>query len=100
MTKRAEKATITTIIVVLTIFVLCMFCGTARDNGRIYHKSAEVIGVDYTTDEVVCVDAEGNEWAFYGADEYMEGDAIVCVMYDNNTEATEDDIIANVRVAQ
>ncbi len=60
-----------------------------------YAKVMEVVTLDYETDEVVCIDTVGYEWAFYGIEDYSEGDLIACVMDDMGTSETifDDEII-------
>ena len=60
-----------------------------------YARVMEVVTLEHDTDEVVCVDAVGYEWAFYGIEDYLEGDLVACVMDDMGTPDTilDDEII-------
>lgn len=63
------------------------------NKGNIYAQTMAVVEVvDY--DYVLCVDFNGNEWAFddVSGDWYV-GDMVSCIMYDNGTDIIYDDEI-------
>lgn len=60
---------------------------------RFYPKTTVVKETRTETDEVICVDFNGFEWAFKGIDEWMVGDYCSMIMYDNCTDIIFDDVI-------
>ena len=67
------------------------------NNQSVYMKGMEITSLDYEKDIVYCMDSVGFEWAFYGCEDYMEGDIIYVLLDDNGTKETIfDDIIVNV----
>ena len=51
--------------------------------------------IEATGDYVVCLDFNGNEWIFEGAEDWCIHDFASLLMWDNETENIEDDIIIN-----
>jgi hypothetical protein len=64
-----------------------------------YSKVMRIVEVNYEENLVLCVDMNGEEWAFEGTEDYFINDAVVCEMYDNNTINIYDDEIINVYYA-
>ena len=60
-----------------------------------YPRAMEVTEIDTALDKVICVDAVGYEWEYYGVEDYVVGDLVICTMYDNETKEniTDDEII-------
>lgn len=50
-------------------------------------------------DLVTIETATGNQFQFYGAEDYEEGDLVAVLMYSKGTENVTDDIIIRVRYA-
>lgn len=50
-------------------------------------------------DLVTIETATGNQFQFYGAEDYEEGDLVAVLMYSKGTEKVTDDIIVRVRYA-
>lgn len=67
------------------------------DLGNTYPRAMEVVELETETDTVVCVDAVGLEWAFYGIEDYFVGDIVIATMYDEGTENIYDDSIIDTR---
>lgn len=55
----------------------------------------EITRIDLMADKAICVDATGLEWEFYEPEDLMEGDIVICTMYDNGTKDTivDDEIV-------
>ena len=89
--------------IVCALFVLVvavmLFAGFVFDKPHdIYPKSAIVTEVDYENDLVTITDFSGRMYAFYGCDDWYEGDICAAIMDDNGTpETVYDDIILEVR---
>lgn len=62
-----------------------------------YPMTTVVIELDEKTDSVVCVDFNGNEWAFEGIEDWCIGDYATLTMCDNGTAEIYDDIICDAR---
>ena len=63
-----------------------------------YTREGVVIATHASTEEVIIVDATGNEWCFYGVG-YEEGDTVLMTMDAHNTDnIITDDIIKDVTV--
>lgn len=54
-------------------------------NVNVYPQTFAVVEVDTTTDTVTCVDTCGNEWAFYGVEDWRRGDLVSAIMTDMGT---------------
>ena len=54
--------------------------------------------VDTTAqDALVLIDSTGNEWIWYGIEDYDVGDIVAAIMDDNGTEIIYDDAIITMR---
>lgn len=65
--------------------------------GSLYPRAMQVVEFETETDTVVCVDATGLEWAFYGIEDWEIGDLVVCIMDTNETDVITDDSIVEIR---
>lgn len=64
--------------------------------GTNYPKTFVVTQV--TKEEVICIDFNGDEWAFKNAeDDWLIGDYVSAIMNDNGTESIYDDSFVSVR---
>jgi hypothetical protein len=64
----------------------------------LYPKTFTVSAVDLDNDMVFLVDYNGNEWAIYGIEDWMEGDVASAIMSDNGTpDSIYDDKIVDIR---
>ena len=61
-----------------------------------YPRAMVVDTIDYKADVVYCIDAVGYEWKYYGTEDYMKGDVVICTMNDNGTKDIKDDKIEGV----
>mgnify|MGYP004551419105 CR=1 FL=1 len=64
-----------------------------------YPTCGIVTSVNYDTDTVIVTTAEGNEWAFYEAEDWSVGDVCAMVMDSMDTETIYDDQILECRYA-
>lgn len=63
---------------------------------EIYPRAMEIVEFERETDTVVCVDAVGLEWAFYGIEDWDIGDLVIVMLDNNGTPNTmTDDIITD-----
>lgn len=63
----------------------------------VYPKTFVVSACDLDNDKVFIVDANGNEWAISGIEDWMEGDVASAIMSDNGTPEIYDDAILDIR---
>ena len=59
----------------------------------IYPLTGIVTEVNYSENTVTIECANGNEFQFYGCEDYVIGDLVGCIMYNNKTEIVYDDEI-------
>lgn len=60
-----------------------------------YSMTTVVVDFDERTDSVICVDFNGNEWAFEGIEDWCIGDYASLMMCDNGTDLIYDDIVCD-----
>ena len=82
-----------------TITIILALIMTMNNNPISYSKVMKVTEVNYEKNLVVCIDMNGEEWAFKGTEDYFINDAVICEMYDNNTTSIYDDEIIKVYYA-
>lgn len=60
-----------------------------------YPRAMEIVEIDKANDIAICVDAVGMEWEFSEPEDLVEGDIVICTMYDNGTKDTifDDEIV-------
>lgn len=63
--------------------LIAMLSGTP--DVSIYPMTMVAVEIDYELDAVTCVDFNGNEWAFFGTEDYNRGDYVSTIMSDNGT---------------
>ncbi len=63
------------------------------DADHCYPNTAVVVEINRYEDIVICVDYAGNEWIFEEVEDWMVGDIVSLMMFDNFTESIRDDII-------
>ena len=74
------------LITLITTVVMYM-CGGSVDTVSVYPQCFAVVEVDAKADIVTCVDADGNEWAFNGVQDFKRGDLVSAIMTDMGTPA-------------
>lgn len=63
-----------------------------------YPASAVIVDINYETDEVLVEDVNGFLYAFYGCEDYAEGDIVSLIMDSNGTpESVTDDRIIDAK---
>lgn len=86
--------------VILTCVALAA-CGVLSDNSEVeignYAMTAVVTKVDRANDIVTIEDCTGNEWQFYGVEDWELYDCASVFMCDNGTPQISDDTIVSVR---
>ena len=64
---------------------------------HLYPGIGIIYNIDQNMDIVYYTDGVNN-WSFYGSDDWMIGDTILTIMYDNCTQNTvKDDIIVSIK---
>lgn len=85
------------ITVILLICAMFFVAAVRQPVPATYANTGRVMAVSAGTDTVIVEDYSGNLWAFYGAEDWMEGDCVSLVMGDNATPELTDDEILSVR---
>lgn len=84
----------------LALSVLSITSNTAKQTSintdHIYSNVGKVIELDRENDIVTVIDGVGYTWQFTECDDWMIGDYVSFVMYDNGTESVTDDIIIDL----
>lgn len=71
---------------------------TLTIQGNAYPRAMQITEFERETDTVVCEDATGLIWAFYGIEDWEIGDLVIATLDDNGTpNRMGDDIIVDVR---
>lgn len=71
---------------------------TIPTNENCYALTTIVTYTNDHTDEVVCMDNNGNEWVFQGIEDWMPGDICSMLMFDNGTSNfIYDDVIMSCK---
>lgn len=83
----------------IIVTIILTLVSMMNSNNVSYSKVMRITEIDYEKDLVVCVDMNGEQWAFLGTEDYFVNDAIICEMYDNNTINIYDDEIINTYYA-
>lgn len=64
---------------------------------HLYPSIGVIYDIDKKADIVYYTDGVNN-WSFYGVDDWMVGDTVLTIMYDNGTQNTiKDDIIVSIK---
>ena len=71
--------------------------GHTYDERDLYALTTVVAEVDREYNTVYCVDFNGEKWAFYGCEDWAEGDIATMVMYNNGTSIIYDDVILSAK---
>lgn len=64
--------------------------------GIYYPRIMTVTNIETETEIIVCDDAEGNSWAFYGMEDYKIGTNVFVIIDSKGTEEIFDDSIIEV----
>lgn len=80
------------IISLLLVLIWCMFPKTST-----YSELFRIISIDYTSDTVYVINANGQVFSFAGAEDWLVGDYLTAIMQDKGTDTVKDDSIVSVR---
>ena len=69
----------------------------AAIEAKFYPDAGVVTKVDHKTDTVEVTMLNGNIFAFYGSEDWWNGDIVAMILSDNGTETVIDDAIINVK---
>lgn len=78
-------------------FLLGLVAGIMLATSHLYPMSGIVTAIDREADIVEVTTQNGHIWAFYGAEDWMEGDVCALLMNDCGTPTILDDEIISVR---
>ena len=93
--KRLALALATIIIALFVIGGRALPAGEVKATSNdLYAKS--MIVTEVIDNEIICVDAEGEEWSFFTDYQYNVGATIICLMDAVGTESVYDDVIMYV----
>lgn len=79
--------------------IVGLMLGMTVTGSSTYPLAGIVTEVDVRNDVVTFTTYSGNEFAFYGTEDWMEGDLVAAIMDDRGTESVYDDEILEVRYA-
>ena len=82
-------------IIAIAAFFFGNFLGLSHDPSMIYESSAKVIEVDQETGWVTLEDWDGEAWCIRN-DSFLEGELVILVFNDCNTETIYDDVIVEI----
>lgn len=82
-------------VTVIALFVLIVAFSTAC--AEMYPQTFIVSATDIAQDALVLIDSTGNEWVWFGIEDYDVGDVVAAIMDDNSTEIIYDDAIITMR---
>lgn len=82
-------------VAVITLFALIIAFSTAC--AEMYPQAFIVSATDTAQDALVLIDGTGNEWVWYGIEDYEVGDIVAAIMDNNSTEIIYDDAIITMR---
>ena len=82
-------------VIIIALFALIVAFSTAC--AEIYPQTFIVGTVDPMQDALILIDSMGNEWLWFGIEDYEVGDIVAAIMDDNGTEIIYDDAIITMR---
>ena len=82
-------------VAIITLFALIVAFSTAY--AEIYPQTFIVDVVDPMQDALILIDSMGNEWLWFGIEDYEVGDIVAAIMEDNGTAIIYDDAIITMR---
>ena len=88
---------ILTIVTVLISFEATTLKVNAQTKENFYPQTFVVVEVDEKLNAVTCVDFNGEEWAFYGTEDWQVGDIVSAIMTDKGTSKIYDDEFVTIR---
>ena len=91
------KKTITTIMIMVAIFIVGFVSGIGFLKNHIYSRDGIVTEVNTETNEIIWVDSVDHWWIIEGTDDWMIGDGITVINFDMLTDSIEDDYTIEYR---
>lgn len=82
-------------ILILTLALLTLTLPALAENT--YALTTIVLEVMPETDEVVCIDFNGNIWVFYGSEDWLVGDVATLTMSNSDSNSIIDDEIIDTQ---
>ena len=95
--QKKGKNMITVSLTALLVSAVLNGAAAPADQLGFYPNTAVVVEVDNTLDTVTCLDFNGEEWSFFGTEDWCVGDLASFIMCDNGTNAIFDDIICDTK---
>lgn len=100
-----KKLIATILLTAMTITMPTMAMDTAhvmetKFTGEPYAMTAIVTDVNYDHDTVTITDMSGEDWIFFGCEDWFKGDICACLMDDMGTEYILDDRIIGIPIYQ
>lgn len=92
--KKSTKAIIAIVIIITSCMVICS--ATAEEYGEFYPRLTIVFQIENASDcrIVYCIDKSQNIWSFFDDEfEYEPGDIVNLLMWNNNSDITQHEII-------
>lgn len=85
--------------IAITTTMLISMTGVKETTPETYYPSLAVVTETNTETDCVTIMTvpDGNEWDFYGVEDWSGGDLAVCIFSDNGTPNFQDDEIITVR---
>ena len=78
-------------------FLIGMQFGHAKAEKNLYPLTTVVSEVNRDADTVTCTDTNGDDWQFYGCEDWQKGDICTLLMEPNATRSIYDDKIIQTR---
>lgn len=84
-------------LVVVIFLGMIFFSMPAKAESSFYPRAAIITEICYEEDLIICVDAAGVEWSFFGVEDFDIGDLVAMLLWDCGTpESIYDDEIIDV----
>lgn len=78
---------------------LAMLCCASPAKAELYPEVFEVLEINENSDSLTLINPYGFTWEASGIEDYAVGDCVAAIMYDNETQWIEDDIIVGINYA-
>ena len=91
--KALERMTKINVALLIALFITIGAKADTIDKENIYNKCMVITNLDYQTDIVTCETSTGFIFEFYGCEDYLINDIIICTMNNKGTKEIFDDEI-------
>jgi hypothetical protein len=81
----------------ITALITTAILNGANPNAQLGFYAQSTVVSEVKDDVVTITDANGNDWQFNGAEDWLEGDVCTITFCDNGTETIYDDVIVNTK---